>query len=272
MSERKAITTELLNISNKYCFNNPEDAYNYQIDIIEIFGEFQGLISNLNQPNLTFTRARKNKESQILFNSKSEVWYPNSAKVNVKIGRANLPTFSKFYASNDAGTAIFEMRPKIGELITLIDVDIKKENLELLFLGVDCSKVPSSNLLSEKDKGIHDFLRLIFREIITENEYWNYTKTAMIAHLFINNADGIVYPSIGSNCKGWNVVFNPDFIDEYGVINKGRVVEIIDKKSDYDITILCKYESNKLDARNDFNWVNTRECGTHKITESIYHK
>lgn len=96
------------------------------------------------------------------------------------------------------------------------------------------------------------FLEEKFREIVPRGKEHNYFKTAHFTEAFLKNRDGLRYPSVGSNCKGWNVIFTKEFVDKYGKFKKAVVHEVIEKKSEYDITIKCNHIATHINQYGDF--------------------
>jgi hypothetical protein len=248
-------------------FRNPIFAYGYHKAIKDNLEGFTSFSKSINIEEKKFTRARIHNSPRTLFPNISDLWYPSPEFVNV--GRCNFPNMPVFYCSNDPGTSVFELRPNIGDWLTTVDITIEKKVLELLVLGLDPSD-PSFTSLSESDKGINMYLSEKFREIIKKGEEYNYFKTAFFVDAFIKNKDGLIYPSVGSNCKGWNVVFTTDFIDKYAIFERALVHEVIGRESDYDVTIKCRYQATQYNQYEDLIWETITDCDSHKITESIY--
>lgn len=254
--------------SNGTDFKNPISSYRYHKAIIEDLGTLSSFHHIINQNDKYFTRARLHSSKRTLLPNRKDVWYPPDECVNV--GRANFPNKSVFYCSNDPATTIFEIRPKKGDWFTTVEIEIKKDSLDLLILGMDSKKPKSFERLSEFEKGIIMFLEEKFREIIPKGKEYNYFKTAHFTELFLNGKDGIMYPSVGSNCKGWNVVFSKEFIDKYAVFKKAVVHEVIEKESEYSFFYMCRYIAEHYNQYGDFIWETETSCEGHKITDGIY--
>ncbi len=257
-----------IDFSNKTDFKNPILSYGYYKAIKDNLNGFTAFNTVFKEKEKLFTRARIHNSKRTLFPNISDVWYPPDEYVNV--GRANFPNNSVFYCSNDPGTTIFEVRPEKGDWLTSLEIEIKKDELDLLILGVNTETIPAFEKLSEVDKGINMFLEEKFREIIPKGKEHNYFKTAYFTEAFLKNKDGLMYPSVGSNCKGWNVIFTKEFIDKYGILTKAVVHEVIEKKSEYDITIKCNHIATHINQYGDFIWETVTDCNGHLITERIY--
>jgi hypothetical protein len=87
-------------------------------------------------------RARKNIDGQpFLF--ASDLWYPPASAVRLR-GRFNEPGTPVFYASNRPNGAIIEVRPQVGDVITLLVVRTRKPLVELesAHIGLERSSAP----------------------------------------------------------------------------------------------------------------------------------
>lgn len=258
-----------IDFSTNTDFKNPIFAYGYHQAIESNLKQGTSFNTVFKQKDKIFTRARLHNTRNTLFPNIQDLWYPPDNLVNV--GRANFPNNSVFYCSNDPGTTIFELRPKKSQWLTSIDVNIQKEELDLLILGVDSKNTKSFNRLTEFEKGINMFFEHIFRLEISKGKEHEYFRTAFFVEALINNRDGIMYPSVGSNCKGWNVVFTKKFIDKFSRFNKAVVQEIISKESEYNMFVQCKYKATEINKFGDFVWERVANCEGHSITEEIYH-
>lgn len=257
-----------IDFSNKTDFRNPILSYGYFKAIKDNLSKMTAFNQVIEQKEKYFTRARIHSSKRTLLPNISDVWYPPDEYVGV--GRANFPNNSVFYCSNDPGTTVFEIRPKKGDWLTSIEVEVKKDKLDMLLLGVNTETIDAFKELSELDKGINMFLEEKFREVIQKGKEYNYFKTAYFTEAFIKNKDGIMYPSVGSNCKGWNVIFSKEFVDKYVSFKKAVVHEVIEKNSDYDISIQCKHIAEDSNEYGDFIWETVTNCKGHKISEKIY--
>ncbi len=279
MNEEKSLKTDFTSFSKEqirdfWCgfaaitdFRNPIFAYGYHKAIRDNLGAMTAFRQTINIEEKKFTRARIHNSPRTLFPNISDLWYPSAEFT--KVGRCNFPNEPVFYCSNDPGTSVFELRPNNGDWLTSVEIKIEKDILELLVFG-EGSSIPAFSSLSEFDKGINMFLSDIFRESIKTGEEYNYFKTAFFVEAFIKNKDGLIYPSVGSNCKGYNVVFTKEFIDEFAGFEKAVVHEVIKKESEYDITIKCIYQATNFNQYGDLIWETVTDCDSHKITESIY--
>lgn len=268
MSTKDKIKNDLLEISRLTDFQDSDQVYKYSEFIKEKIKNIFGFNHRITEKDILFTRARIHREKKQLFSNKAELWYPQKVK---NIGRANFIGKPVFYCSNDPGTAIFEINPGLGQFITTLEVKIKKSQINLMYLGFNSQNTSAFNQIPESDQGLHEFMEIIFREKVNEGQEYNYLKTAILAQAFLTEADGIAYPSVGSECRGWNVVFPIDFIDNHAQIKKAVVHKVIEKSDPSNLRIECVYKSTTLTKNNDFIWTEISDCKTHLIDEYIYH-
>ena len=113
---RENTSSFLTEFVNHLDFRNSKHRFLYEQIILRVLGKNTLCFSqSLKDQNLEFTRVRKCCCKGSLFNNLSELIYPPAK--HTKIGRANLEGEAVFYCSNDPGTSIFEVRPKLGDWI-----------------------------------------------------------------------------------------------------------------------------------------------------------
>jgi len=254
--------------TNMMDFRNPLhtkwyiDSINNKLNKITVFQD------NINQADKILSRARINPGKETLYSNINQLTYPPSEYVSV--GRANLPGKSVFYCSNAPGTSVLEVRPKLGEWVTSYEIEIQKENLNGLVVGIDATKNSNFESLNSHDKGINKFLNQIFTQEIKENEKEKYFKTALFVEAYKNFKDCIIYPSVASNAKGYNYLFQKEFIDKYASFKTARVHEIIDFKSKNDFRVECKFIAERINIEGDLEWIPVNGCPKHDINENIF--
>lgn len=219
--------------------------------------------------DIKFTRVRINNRPEKLYTTFNDIKYCPAE--NAKIGRANLEKESVLYCSNDPGTSVFEVRPKLGDWITTTEFKYKNSNLSSLVLGGKVSLSQKFNSLPPFQQGLHDFFEIIFTEQIDEDLSYNYYKTAIVCKRLLSITGSIVYPSVASNLKGWNYVFTTnEFYRNLSFLNS-RTQEIIDYKSESEMIAKCLFVAESLDSRGGLEWQNhTPDCPGHEINEMIY--
>ncbi len=172
-------------------------------------------------------------------NNVNKLKYPPSECVR-KYGRANLKNQSVFYGTFNFMTAIKEMKPEIGDLITVSEWEIKNSNDKLiacpLFMNQpkdgtinirllnmynsfvsDLKRFPFevSNLIFE----IHVFYANCFARKIDSKNNQGYIYTALLADKILNQyrcgiVDAIIYPSTQEELRTENIVIKKDSFDK----------------------------------------------------------
>lgn len=255
--------------ADKTDFRNPIQAYGFASKIKENLPILTVARLPVKKDKAIFTRARIHPTKRTLFPSLSDLSYP--PKILTKVGRANLPGSPVFYCSDAPGTTIYEVKPKEGDWITSMEIGIDKDEVELLAFG--CGERTShlyTDAMSNLDKGVNKFLDQLFRKEIVRGEEHSYFPTAFFTDGYLNNENGIMYPSVGSNCKGWNMIFKPDFIDRYAYFIRATVLEVVDVSNRYEILVKCKYQAETTNEYGDFQWFRADCDKGHKIDDHIY--
>jgi hypothetical protein len=72
----------------------------------------------------------------------------------------------------------------------------------LIYLSINAKNTPTFNQIPELDQVFHKFMEIIFLEKIDDEQEYNYFKTDVLDRAFVAQADGIVYSSVGSECRG----------------------------------------------------------------------
>ncbi len=183
-------------------------------------------------------RARPN-EGEEPFNHVRELWYPPPHAVK-RLGRLNHPGQPLFYGANKINVAMIELRPKPGDVLTVMVARAKAgiANLKVAHVGLERSRAPELERTIREDiprvlpshlqfLGSHanykkwllidDFLGDVFTEPVPEGAEHRYKLTVPIAELLfrIPNADGINYPSVATNLHGINLCLQPAAADRH---------------------------------------------------------
>jgi len=164
--------------------------------------------------------------------------YPPADKVT-KYGRCNLPQQSVFYGSTMFMTAMDEMKPRVGDLITK-SIWKLKESKHLKFCPIfhvqptNGTFNPNSWKLEKEfdkvlkrdfPKEMHDpvtnlskFIAFHFSKYVNHKRSKDYLFSAYFANKLMNELDGgtidgIVYPSVQSHLSFDNVVLKTDVFD-----------------------------------------------------------
>lgn len=262
---------EFLNMfSDKLDFRNPIHISNFIEFIKENFGKVSLFTQTFEEGDKIFTRARKHNNPRTLFPNLSDLWYP--PKDFTGVSRANIPTKQIFYSSNDPGTTLFEVRPKLGDWVTSIDMEVRIPKLEMKVMGINYEEFGiDEKEIPHLERGLHKFWEKQFKEEIPSDKTYLYYKTALFIDGYIGkDENGVIYPSRASNLKGWNFAFTKEFADEHLNFKRATVHEITNKKSEFDFDVKCLYRSENINQYKDFIWKRVTDCSGHNITENIY--
>jgi RES domain len=207
-----------------------------------------------------FYRARKHNnvkgdfvdETLFEFSNEKEFWNPPIEKA--KMGRCNNENESLFYCSSDFITALLEIKPVIGDFITVT----KFKNLytknkpefrinpigKTYLLKLPELELPFENyILDQSQYEIEDFLDKLFHQNVGDNESYKYKLSIAIAHIFLTNGtnkeraiietDGLIYPSIIRNQKSYCFVLKSYIAHCYFTIFCIQTLEVLDLGKDY---------------------------------------
>jgi len=261
------VFTTLKKISDSIDFRHPVSNLLYSHSIQRLLKNIVSFNQTLQRKDLIFNRARKHASPNTLFPNIKDLWYPPANVVGV--GRANLPGEPIFYCATDPATTLYEVKPQLGDWITLVEIELVKDEINHGIFGVDTNDQKLYDELSEFNKGVSLFLRDIFTEKIIDQS--SYYKTAWFVKGFIDNYDGLAYPSAATDFNGWNFVFTPAFIDSYSKFSKARVQEIVEMKSEEEFVVKCLFNCDSLDKHADFVWNRDESCNGHSIHYNLYH-
>lgn len=123
--------------------------FNCKEEVYELYSWFNKRYRNLESFSLLlreepkrFYRARANDDS--LFKDIKELWYPERPRVQ----RCNFDSRPAFYCSNELATTLFEMKPDVGGVYTVIEVNHQVKELEIGVLGGLIGNIPNVHMLS----------------------------------------------------------------------------------------------------------------------------
>ncbi|MFD0975373.1 hypothetical protein [Salinimicrobium gaetbulicola] len=164
--------------------------------------------------------------------------YPPADKV-ANYGRCNLPKQSILYASPLYMTAISEMQPRVGDLITK-SIWTKKNSKELKLCPIfhiqptdgsinphswrlekEFNKLVKQNHPKEQQEiviSLSKFIAYHFSKYVDRQKPKNYLFSAFFSNKILNDfeggtIDGIIYPSVRSKLSFENVALKPDVFD-----------------------------------------------------------
>ena len=199
-------------------------------------------------------RARKHDVCGSIFENIEQLIYPKKEKVT-KFGRLNGVGESLFYCASDKDTVLLEVRPKLGDEITILEsrlidsvkipefaeVGIRevmiqqnhspefvRQNIEML------NKALKTRDDKERYVLAHDFLVEEMTKIVEDDKIYQYKGTIVIGRFLMNNltkskpVDGMVYRSIsrtGAEC----IALKPDSYDLHYKPDRCFKVKIVGK-------------------------------------------
>ena len=207
-----------------------------------------------------FYRARKHNnvkgdcKDEILmeFINEKEFWNPPVR--NVKMGRCNGDGESMFYCSSDFLTAVLEVKPEIGDYITISNFsNLYAENIPRFRINAIgktyLSKIHNlQNLfedykLNEDQIEIEDFLDKLFHQNVDDTEIYKYKLSVALSHIFMTDGtdrkrsiiqtDGLLYPSIIRNQKSYCFVLKPWLVHCYFEISTIQTIQVVGKGKDF---------------------------------------
>lgn len=184
-------------------------------------------------------RARKNV-GDAPFLTTAELWYPPATVVRSR-GRFNAIGAPMFYASNRMNGAIFEVRPTVGDVITVLVVRTRQPSILLksAHIGLERSAAPElgaverSRMLQSnprfqamlREKGIGKKWLLVDRflsdmateHFVPDDEQSKYLITNAIAEILfgIPDIEALNYPSVATSLHCLNICLKPDVADKH---------------------------------------------------------
>lgn len=245
------ILSELLEFYNKFdekisVFDfstlKSSDLLNFRNYIIYVFNFFVELTNEIN-----FHEVYRIVNNESIIGSKksltqiSQLAYPPSEivkKIN-KYNRGNTPDFPIFYCSETMNTAIYELNPNIGDLVTIgvwrpankmpfksfpithnDEALYKNETTTLGRKAIENFKTNNDKLLTSY---IESYLKLLGRQYSKKiRHHYEYMISAIISEKLLenpkiskipNDIDCIVYPSV-ENKYNSNLAFRTDVVDD----------------------------------------------------------
>ncbi len=183
--------------------------------------------------------------------------YPPAENVT-KYGRCNLPKQSVFYGSTMFMTAMNEMQPRVGDLITKSIWKLKEEHTLKLCpifyrqptngthnpnsyrLEKDFLKLVKNNFLENLQEvviNLSKFIAYHFSKFVHHKKNKDYIFSAYFANEILNEFDngsieGIMYPSIKSHLSFENIAIKTDIFDKYYELSEVYESVVIKDPSD----------------------------------------
>jgi hypothetical protein len=155
---------------------------------------------------------------------------------NGKYNRANSPFRNVFYGSESIPTAVFELKPKPGDKVTLSEWSPLKTNLFIMYFifhekVISGTSRVSSIIKAKHDEHVKQFNPMLkdFFSAYTEtlgyefskpvNHHLEYLVSAILSDRIISNdikyhnkIDGIIFPSVNNNFNSHNIAMKKNVI------------------------------------------------------------
>jgi RNA binding exosome subunit len=218
-------------------------------------------------------RARKHID-EVLFKNTDELIYPKNPTT---LGRLNNIGESLFYGASHHDTALLEMRPKLGDEITILESRLINLKNAPKFMEVGLRELMTSqnnhhefikqnktmlkNTLATEDNqkrysAINNFLVNEITKIIKNDESHKYKGTIAIGQFYIkgnNLADGMLYPSInrtGAEC----IAIKPESYHRFYRPDRCFKIKIVGMNSVGMPGAHCVDNSTKIDFDGNITW------------------
>ena len=195
-------------------------------------------------------RARKNV-GETPFVTTAELWYPPASVVRTR-GRFNEIGTPMFYASNRMNGALFEVRPMVGNVITVLVVRTRQTSIVLksAHIGLERSMAPElgpverTRMLQDnprfqamlKEKRINrkwllvdNFLSdMATNHFSPEDEQSKYRITNAIAQVLfgIPSVEALNYPSVATALNCLNICLRPEIADKHFIASEAWMIRI----------------------------------------------
>jgi hypothetical protein len=210
----------------------------------------------------TFIRGRVSTTDQP-FKQIKDLWYP-PAEIT-RANRANAPKSTIFYCSNNIPTALAELRPKLGELITLFEA--KANKAKILVKPIEELYFFEKINLTEKQMLFEAFLYRLYQK--TASTPRDYYLTAAFASFILHfgKFDGIMYRSFATQFKDLNFAFTTGFADQHMQPFACRSYRVTEYRSPLDFKVQCLFYANKIYKNGRIKWMAVTDCPEHEISD-----
>lgn len=241
----------------------------------------------LNKPSVYRVRANRDAKS---FNKVQDLWYPKPEFVKGR-GRCNEANTPVFYCADSDMTAIIEIRPDVGDLLTVLEISLKDPKLQPLVMTVGIHEFTAKSnpryggtppdqdeahqlflkreRLVETNPILDQYLTEVFMQLVDEDNDDAYKITAAIARImfgqdefFYNDGSpapkqevhGLAYPSIRADKLGANVAFTRTAADNLYTAVCTTLVRVEDKRDDTHYTVGILKQSKSIAADGTIEW------------------
>jgi len=254
--------------SLSYDEHTPENYKEFLEKIRKIYdGNRQLLVSPYYTDSFTCFRARSNDKK--FFERICDVWYPPAEKVTP--GRLNFPNEPIFYCATDLNTAVIEIRPKLNDLITILETRITEPEMRCLqFVKENYNQGDLKNMDPVK-KEIFEFVHRQLRSIVPDGQFQGYYATQIFKKAIDNTKfDAIAYDSVATSFKGYNFAIHAEYVDKHSKFVSARVVKVIEYNNQENFKVKCLFKSS---SKNDLGKIEFDQfllCDGHSINLKNY--
>jgi hypothetical protein len=186
------------------------------------------------------------------FINEKEFW--NSPIEYASMGRCNDKWESIFYCASDFITAVLEVKPKVGDYITVSNFQNFYTNnvpqFRINAIGkAYLSKIPhlkdlfEGYILMEDQLEMDSFLDKLFHQNVGSDELYKYKLSVAVSHIFMTDGtnirrdvlqtDGLLYPSIIRNQKSYCFGLKPWWVHCYFEIKSIQTIQILEIGNDF---------------------------------------
>lgn len=195
-------------------------------------------------------------------------WYPPAQFAGYS--RASLPGESVFYCSSGNGTSLLELRPKLGDIVSMMECRIAKDPLRLKWIE------KSDRFGMQKgDSRQAEFERLC-AEIYAQSPAspQQYMITGGYASLFcrLKFLDGIAYESAATDARGVNLALKGSVADQFVEPVSFRAYRVAETVSAFDFRVVCIASAGPPDATGNIGWQPVASCAGHAVNWSLYYR
>ena len=230
-------------------------------------------------------RARKNNETPFT-NVKAELWWPEPKYVT-KRGRCNEAGHPVFYCANSEDTAVIEMQPEVGDVLTVLKCSLVSANSQPMVMTVGIHDfIAKSNPryggtppeldiaqqtflqregISETNPLLNSYLSKELVRKVAANDEDNYKATSTITKILLETPDlfnddgtaapsreidGLAYPSIRTDKLGVNLALKTTVADILYKPESCVVYRVTEKrdKNHYEVGTLLQSTSIAFDG------------------------
>jgi hypothetical protein len=242
----------------------------------------------LNKP--TTYRVRANRDAGC-FNNVQDLWYPRPEFVRHR-GRCNEAKSPVFYCGDSDMTAIIELHPEVGDLLTVLEVGLKDPKSQPLVMTVGIHEFTAksnpkyggtppdqdeahqlflkSEGLVETNPMLDRYLTEVFMQVVDKDNDDAYKVTAAIARIMFGQDEffykdgspaprqevhGLAYPSIRADKLGANVAFTTAAADKLYKAVCATLVRVEEKRNETHYTVGILKQSKSIATDGEIEWV-----------------